>query len=143
MATQYTAGITQGQVWTAAIANQIGAVWETWTPTFTPTSGTITTASLTRARYAQIQKIVFARLDYVVTTAGTAAGAFLDFTLPITAASYSTGGILGIGRESGVTGNTLNCILINTTTARLTTYVNGGVVQSGYGYSLILTYEAA
>ena len=35
MATQYTAGITQGQAWTAAIANQIGATQETWAPTWT------------------------------------------------------------------------------------------------------------
>lgn len=143
MATQYTAGLAQGQVLTAAIMNQIGAAWETWTPTFTPTSGTITTAALTRARYCQIQKLVIARFEYAITTAGTAAGAFLDFTLPITAATYNTGAALGFGREAGVTGVTLNAIRINDTTARLTTYVNGGVIQNNYTLAAILTYEAA
>jgi len=35
MATQYTAGLTAGQVLTAATMNQIGAAWETWTPALT------------------------------------------------------------------------------------------------------------
>ena len=143
MATQWTAGLTDNTVLPASTLNQIGAAWETWTPTFTPTSGTITTASLTRARYCQIQKLVIARFEYQITTAGTAAGAFLDFTLPITAATYITGSALGFGREAGVTGVTLNAIRINDTTSRLTTYANGGVIQNNYYLVTILTYAAA
>jgi hypothetical protein len=56
MATQYTAGIVQGQKWTAAIANQIGAAWETFTPTFFSGTGQATTSTATGA-YCLINKI--------------------------------------------------------------------------------------
>ena len=70
MATQYTAGIVTGQKWTAAIANQIGAAWETWTPTVTQ-SGSVT-CTVTYAKYAQIQKLVVASAYLTVTGTGTA-----------------------------------------------------------------------
>jgi hypothetical protein len=57
MATQYTAGITQGQVWTAAIANQIGAAYETFTPTWKFGTNTITTG-FNYGAYYRINKLV-------------------------------------------------------------------------------------
>lgn len=83
MATQYTAGITQGQVWTAAIANQIGAVWETWTPTITQT-GNVTFTQAAQSYYGRIQKIVFAAVYLTVTGAGTI-GSQVTVSLPVTA----------------------------------------------------------
>lgn len=104
MATQYTAGITQGQAWTAAIANQIGAVWETWTPTVTSSSGTITSSTVNVARYARIQQIIYAYVDVTVTNNGTGSGA-LYFTCPINGrAQYFTGGVWREIARTGTTG---------------------------------------
>lgn len=143
MATQYTAGITQGQAWTAAIANQIGAAWETWTPTMGATAGTITSGTLIRARYAQIQKIVFARLEYSITTAGTAAGAALTFTLPILPATYEVGGAIGSGREYISVGFQLEAMWISGTSGRISDYNGAGWIQNNRGANVFLMYEAA
>ena len=71
MATQYTAGITQGQNWTAAIANQIGAAWETWTPIVRQGTTTFGISVVSgSARYTRIQKLVIAKA-YIQITSGT------------------------------------------------------------------------
>lgn len=93
MATQYTAGITQGQAWTADIANQIGAAWETWTPTVTQ-SATVTCTN-TLSRYGRIQKIIFATTYLTVTGAGTAGNNVL-VSLPVNVQTFS-GQIIGTG----------------------------------------------
>jgi hypothetical protein len=73
MATQYTAGLAQGQKLTAAIMNQIGAAWESYTPTWKQGATTIS-ATISYARYAQIQKIVIVQLTLAATSAGSAGG---------------------------------------------------------------------
>ena len=86
MATQYTAGLTAGQVLTAATMNQIGAVWETWTPRV---DQNVTVASVINyARYCRIQKSVFATAYVTINGAGTA-GAAVAMSLPLTAQSNS------------------------------------------------------
>ena len=144
MATQYTAGLTTGQVLTAATMNSSGAAWENWAPTITASSGTITSGSTTSARYMQIQKLVIGRLQYSVTTAGTAAGAFLIFTLPITGSTSLTSldTSIGFGREYRTTGSALNCIFKSTTTGMILTYNNGGVITNNYDISVNFIYEA-
>lgn len=86
MATQYTAGLTSGQTLTAAIMNQIGAAWESYTPTVTQ-SGTVT-ATVTYAKYAQIQKIAIVAVRLDVTGTGTTNNA-VTVSLPLTAAVTS------------------------------------------------------
>lgn len=86
MATQYTAGITQGQVWSADIANQIGAAWETWTPTVTQGTTTFGT-TIFYARYARIQKIVVAVYGLQIASGTGQVGTSLGVSVPITAAS--------------------------------------------------------
>jgi len=88
MATQYTAGLTAGQVLTAATMNQIGAAWETFTPTWTAaiTNPVIGNGTI-KGRYAQIQKVVIAQ--YWITTGSTTTygnGKYF-LSLPITAAT--------------------------------------------------------
>jgi hypothetical protein len=80
MATQYTAGLTTGQVLTAATMNQIGAVSETYTPTWSssgvqPAIGNGTLS----ARYFRLQKLLFIEMFWqagTTTTFGTGAYAF-------------------------------------------------------------------
>jgi hypothetical protein len=88
MATQYTAGLSAGQILTAATMNQIGAVWETFTPAWT---GTVTNPSINNGfiemRYAQLQKIVIVS-GYVIPGSTTAFGSgTYRLSLPITARS--------------------------------------------------------
>lgn len=71
MATQYTAGLTSGQVLTAATMNSIGAAWETWTPTVTQGTTTFGISVVSgSARYTRIQKLVIAKA-YIQITSGT------------------------------------------------------------------------
>lgn len=93
MATQYTAGLAQGQVLTADIMNQIGAAWETFNPAISAQTGTITTATAS-GRYARIQKNVIFRFSVSITNKGTGAGA-LYLTIPLTAQSNYGSGIAG------------------------------------------------
>lgn len=117
MATQYTAGLSSGQVLTAATMNSIGAAWETYTPTLSSQTGTLTTATI-GARYARIQNIVFVRFQVSITNKGTAGGA-LGITVPITAQSaYGSGlaGAVGGFVEWTSTGFTGAVSLLNSTT---------------------------
>lgn len=69
MATQYTAGLSSGQVLTAAIMNQIGAAWEAYTPTLT--QGVTVTKTIAYAKFCRLQKLCIVNLDLNVTSAGT------------------------------------------------------------------------
>jgi hypothetical protein len=141
MATQYTAGIVQGQKWTAAIANQIGAAWETWTPTFTPSSGTFTSTTTSYARYGRIQNIVFGSVDMTITSIGTGSGV-LVFTLPVTA-KY-TFQACGVFRELAVNGYT-GIVTTNdtTSTGSLRQYDNANYLAANKRFVFTFTYEAA
>lgn len=140
MATQYTAGLSVGQVLTAATMNSIGAAWETWTPTYSASGGgTITTMTTNLARYARIQKIVFVELDCTVTNAGTGTG-FLTFTLPITAKNTRN---MGYGREIAATGNMLAVDNTATTSALILGYNAFNTVITNYRLGINMFYEAA
>jgi hypothetical protein len=82
MATQYTAGLSSGEVLTAATMNSIGAAWETYAPTITnyvPSAST--------SKYTRINKLVIWEFNSSVSTA--TAGE-ISFTLPVTAATTIT-----------------------------------------------------
>lgn len=88
MATQWTAGLTAGNVLNASTLNQIGAVWETWTPTLTAsvTNPTLGTGAVQAGRYGRIQKTVYGHAVIAFGTAGVAAGSgFYFLNLPVTA----------------------------------------------------------
>lgn len=80
MATQYTAGLTAGQILTAATMNSIGAAWESYTPTIKGGATTVT-ATITYAKYVQINKFVYVQVRAAVTSAGAANGA-INISLP-------------------------------------------------------------
>ena len=92
MATQYTARLTQGQVLTADIMNQIGAAWESYTPALTAsvTNPTLGTGSTTQGAYCRINKLVVAVAYFAFGTSGTAAGSGDYYvSLPITSVASS------------------------------------------------------
>ena len=84
MATQYTAGLTTGQVLTAATMNSIGAAWETYTPTVT--QGVALTKTIDYAKYCRIQRFVVCHVTLTITSAGTASNT-IGVTAPISAAN--------------------------------------------------------
>jgi hypothetical protein len=94
MATQYTAGLTAGQILTAATMNSIGAAWESYTPVIKGGATTVT-ATLTYAKYFQINKIVFVEVFATVTSAGAANGR-ITMTLPINPA-FGGGNLFTVG----------------------------------------------
>lgn len=90
MATQYTAGLAQGQVLTAAIMNQIGAAWETYVPDVTQTNVIAKTTNY--SSYGRINKLVYWSALFQLTAAGTAGG-LVATTLPV---ASNTGGTFAV-----------------------------------------------
>ena len=141
MAVQWTAGTTSGQVLTAATLNTIGAAWETWTPTVTAQTGSFTTVTVSLARYGRINKLVYAEIDFTITSIGTGAGIPL-FTIPITSAVTATMA-LGQYRETAVTGLTGVITYENTTQFSCRRYDNAASIGAGYRFAGSFQYEAA
>jgi len=91
MATQWTADVSAGQVLTAAKLQEIGAVWENYTPTWT---GSITNPSVGAGfidgRYCRIQTLIIAT-GYIILGAGWTAGSgTYRVSLPVTAKSSNS-----------------------------------------------------
>jgi len=146
MATQYTAGLSAGQVLTAATMNQIGAAWETYTPTVTPQSGTITTLGARFGKYSRINKLVVVMFDVTITTNGTG-GTWLNIGKPITSVGSLGGntGLVGMAYETAVTG-WLGAIRDSSTTAVLVLGTGGSpgyIGGNGHRVTGFFTYEAA
>jgi len=136
--------VWNGSAWLYSATPQTleNGAWQSWTPTFSASSGTITTTTLRFAKYAKINKTIFIQMAVDITNAGSAGG-FLIFNLPITAATMIADCSIGTGREYNQTGNALNLLYRNTTQAVVTAYNNGGLMATGYGISVSGSYEAA
>jgi hypothetical protein len=143
MATQYTGGLTAGQILTAATMNSIGAAWETWTPTYTSTVLGPPTCTTNLARYAQIGKCVFFQLGITVNAVGTGSGRLI-FTLPLTAqATTATNLSIGNGWEYAATTVQLQCYKTSATAAAIIFSNGNNTVVAGYTMTLTGMYEAA
>jgi hypothetical protein len=142
MATQYTAGLSAGNVLTAATMNQIGAAWETYTPTITSSSGSFTTITTTAARWARIQKTIFLTLDFTITTVGTGSGE-VRFTVPSGLDIQAASRITGFWREVAVSGDTGIAQTFNATTFNMCKYDNTAYITQGDRFWVTCTYEAA
>lgn len=134
MATQYTAGLSAGQVLTAGTMNSIGAAWETYTPTVTSNSGTLTSYTAS-GRWCQIQKTLIVMLDLKITNNGTGA-TFIEATLPSgkTPTGYVAGGGVGTFREYQSIGFSGPIALLSNTKFMLTKY--DGTYPGGTNYYL-------
>lgn len=88
MATQYTAGLSAGEVLTAATMNSIGAAWESYTPTWTgSTTNPSVGSGFVEGRYCRIQTLIIAT-GYVILGAGWAGGSgTYRVALPVNALS--------------------------------------------------------
>lgn len=139
MATQWTAGLSALTPLPAATLNTIGAAWETWTPTYSASSGSLTTITTNAARYARLQKIVIVHINATVSNVGTASG-FLQFTLPITAQRSRH---IGVCREIATLGHMGAIDLLSTTTGGFILYAAGNTAVANYQMVGNIVYEAA
>lgn len=150
MATQYTAGLTTGQVLTAATMNSIGAAWESYTPTLTQSNTVAKT--VTWAKYTRINKLVIANVRLDVTAAGTTNNAIV-VGLPITSAANDSVRIGTSTFYDGSTAITYNAavqLVSSTTVSLLADNVNSFIgvtpnvaLASGDQVTLSIMYEAA
>jgi hypothetical protein len=115
--------------------------WTSYTPTITAATGTITSTTITRAKYAKLGKIVHLNIDFTITNNGTGAGSVF-ITLPsgvnAAAAFYH-----GVGRENNVSGGICNFFTLNTTQIRMTLGAGGYPGGTGYNLTGSITYETA
>lgn len=108
-------------------------VWETWTPTITTASGSITTLGTVVAKYRRESKTVFFKISIPITTNGTGSGN-IKFTLPPTYGGAVDNQVC-YGRDNGVSGKMLvGIILAGTAGVDVTNYdgtypgANGAVI---------------
>ena len=92
MATQYTAGLTTGQVLTAATMNSIGAAWESYTPVIT--QGVTLTKTTQFGKYTQINKLVVYTAKFIFTSTGSASNE-IQVALPINNQNPNVSGAFG------------------------------------------------
>ena len=136
--TSGTAALTSATVGGQTVLTDQGA-WTAWTPTLTPQSGTITSATA-GGRYQQIGRLVYFRANISITNAGSASG-YLEFTLPVSALDANWA---GCGYESAVTGDMIRVAGVGTTQGVLFLYSGStAVTVTGYGITISGFYEAA
>lgn len=131
MATQYTAGLTTGQVLTAATMNSIGAAWESYTPTWTNITvgnGTVV------AKYSQVNKLVTVQFIFTLGSTSSIGGAGgCRMSLPVTSASAQYGAgysLLGTANafDTGINNYPMWTTWFSTTTV-------------GFGYLVGIRYQ--
>jgi hypothetical protein len=113
--------------------------WVSYTPTLSVTSGSLTTASAT-GYYARRGKILHYKVQIVITTNGTGAGA-LGFTVPVVAAE--TDGQNAYGKERAINGKAVMGFLDGgTSICYIQNYdgtypgINGAVINVGGFYEV-------
>jgi hypothetical protein len=127
-----------GSDWVPALP--IGA-WTAYTPTITAATGTITSTTITRAKYAKLGKIVHLNIDFTITNNGTGAGS-VYITLP-SGVNASAAFYHGVGRENTASGAICNFFTLNTTQIRMNLGSGGYPGGTGYNLSGSITYETA
>lgn len=106
----------------ASKLNEIGAVWENYTPTLT--QGVTVSKTITVARYCQLQKTIIVQIALGCTSSGTSGGQ-VRVGLPIAGTNdRPIGSFLFFGGPSHF-GNKVGMALTNTATTA------GGFVQDG------------
>lgn len=113
---------------------------QTWTPTVTASSGTITTYTAAGV-YTKVGRVVHASVQVTLTAVGTAAGALI-VTLPFSASTFPS---IGAGREDQNTGTMLQARIGSATpgSALVLTYNNLTAIANGNVVQFSITYNTA
>jgi hypothetical protein len=109
-----------------------------YTPTVTAAAGTITSYTLSTAKYTKVGRLVFATVQLTITNAGTGVGALL-ITVPFAASGSASGSatetaVVGDGGRTRIanTDNTMYCAFYNNTSM----IVNNYVITASITYSV-------
>lgn len=141
MATQYTAGITNGQVWSADIANSIGAAWETYTPTWTSnaTNPVLGNGTLT-GTYCRINKLVITSFKLLMGSTTTYGTGVYRISLPIAArdADQTFGTVIGYDASTGL----FYSLLVSSTTSTQV-YLSYGTAGGVFAATVPITWAAS
>jgi hypothetical protein len=144
MATQWTAGLSSGQILLASKLNEIGAAWETYTPTLTAstTNPNLGTTGIATGKYARLNKIVVGQASFTFNGAGINAGlGFYFYSLPLTA--LASGSNVGNAHAIDVsTFATIQNSLATDTTTRLLGVGTGGASLAGSIQSTTFVWAA-
>ena len=108
----------------------------TWTPTVTAQSGSITSYSITGARYTKVGNIVRASLYINMTNSGTASGT-ASVTLPFSPVDTNWA---GCGGEVGAVGFSLN-VFGSAGGMSFRKYENSTAFGTNYGYLLTAIFQ--
>jgi len=118
----------------------------TWTPTVTPSSGSLT-AYGSSGIYVKVGQSVTITGTFILTTPGTASGSVSIGGIPFNATKPSTAyrSALGVGREDGATGNSYQAVLGGAANqVFLGTATNGNITwTTNYEYIFTVTYQAS
>ena len=116
----------------------------TWTPTATPSSGSLT-SSTRNGSYVKIGSVVVARFSILLTNVGTASGSMTIGALPFTVENTTGRTFIALVREDDQTGVAYQgCPIGNTTTASVHTLTNGSISWiNNYRYAGCFTYIVA
>ena len=111
----------------------------TWTPTFTASSGTLTTVTLVSANYTKIGRRVSIDIDFFFSNIGTASGV-LFLTLPFTRSGTDT---CGAFREIAITGSmgSIYGDASDLTKVCLSFYNNTSIIVNTYRFNGTYTYN--
>jgi len=124
MATQWTADVSSGQVLTAAKRQEIGAVSETFTPTWTAstTNPTLNNGTLS-GRYFRLNKMIFCQIFLQFGSTTAAGSGSYRWALPVTART-PIATFLSIGSGRFYDASTFTATLTTVIFGGTTTYVN-------------------
>ena len=125
MATQYTAGLSAGQILTAATMNQIGATMATYTPAWTgsTTNPVIGNGSIS-GQYFQIQKLIVGQIFIVCGSTTTYGSGTYRFSVPVAMTGNNTMMSYGqiLDASAGYVGYTGSGIYLSSTTFEFRTH---------------------
>ena len=115
-----------------------GGAWQSWTPTFSNSNGTLT-MNVTYAKYMVIGKTVFWRIMCNTTAVSTPGG--LYFTPPV--APIHVTQWTGSGREDAATGKMFEILFKGSSTAMNVMFYDntGSTCTNGYLYIMGGSYE--
>ena len=149
MATQWTAGLSDGTPLPAATLNRIGAAWESYTPTLT--QGVGVAIQNNGSKYCQINKTIIASVMCQANGAGTG-GSSVQVSLPIAAVTTRNPAAAFGYIYDASTAIIYNCTGIVLTSTTIQFYYQSGTPWGGSPnialaasdqLALVVIYEAA
>lgn len=115
--------------------------WTTYTPTIGSQTGTIGTTTIIQAKYLQMGTIVFLKIQFSITSIGTASG-YLTASVPATLLPAGTNVLFG--REIAVNGKSVEMTPTNAVAAAAITYYdNTSPIAAGVNFVIQGFYETS